>query len=465
MAAGGAVQTEAQRIGALEKWRTDNLNPWRVTVDESINGVGRWRGGINSWQSETEGWKNKHNGILEALPEFENQVRDWKTSAESWQTDMNTWRNKHTDILDELPKFERDVKNSLHSLTTSGTDHSAQLRQFGQFASEISPRVANLESWKGKTDSQIDTLFQTKLNVATYKTARDELEEWKKLADMKLDTLYKSTANVEIYNANKNKWTKELNAISGKTDALAESYAAAIPPMKNRLESLEGRTKDLEARVTKHDDKIKGFEGGFTKLGLRIDDQGKKMGEGFGKIERILEGLGCESEKRPHRSLSKYQSNSNSPGGINVANYGQLSVPHAPNCTYITNSFNSNFNTSIRCPCQTIFQPEPGPPAVIPYNAYAADPLPLGPFIPRSFELFSRLPGRGSERNKRSSWSGESEGSYAHNHTPGFTLNLDRTSGGGLFSKPKKEQMSIVFGKGGAAGETGRRKHRGMNSW
>ena len=151
------------------------------------------------------------------------------------------WKVKHNDILGGLPEFEKDVKNSLHSLTTSDRDHSVQLHGFDQFANTISPRVTDLERWKGSTNSNLETLFKNKLSVSSYHHATEELEDWKKGADTKFDSIFQNTVNVQVYEENKSKLTKELKALSGKTDALTEMYAVTIRPMQNRLVEIGSR--------------------------------------------------------------------------------------------------------------------------------------------------------------------------------------------------------------------------------
>ena len=415
-------------------------------------------------------WKVKHDNALEELP--------------GWKTEINTWRNKHSDVLDRLPAFETDTNNSLSSLTATASHHSSQLRGFAGFANTMTPRLSSLESWKGNTNSHLNTLFKDKLSISTYKTATDELEEWKKGAETKLANLNKNAVNVQIYNDNNNRLTNELTAISGKTDWLKDSYNAAIPPIQNHLTDLEGRTKDLETRVTGHDGKIKGFEGEFTKLGTRIEDQGKQMVDGFCRIETKLKELTDRPKlPKPKRdlSLTKYQSNHNSPGGINVANCGQLSVQHAPNCVHLSDNFNPS-----NCPCQTqirtIYPPcKPSQPwipngiGLLPYHEEGYDTYFWGrrgllPILgggdagfggPRGYFGY----GSGKEkRTRQSSLSDLGEESRVQNHTPSFTLNLGRTSGGGLFSKPRKEEMQIELGSGGGYAGSGRRRFRDRES-
>jgi hypothetical protein len=481
-----ADQTEAQRIEALEGWKVSDIDPWK-------NELVDWKAGVDKHEDEVDDWKGRADRLQEKADGWQRSTDKWKVGVNTWQAQTERWKVKHNDILDGLPGFEKDVKNSLHSLTTSDRDHSMQLHGFDQFANTISPRVTNLERWKGDTDSNLESLFKNTLSVSSYKTATEELEEWKKGADTKFDSIFKNTVNAQVYNENKNKLTNELKAMSGKTDALTEMYAVSIRPMQNRLNDLEGRSKSLEMRFTDHDCKITGFEKEFgdvrqeikvshTQLGDQIIGHNNKVDKSFRKLENMLakidvhgwNGLQSLPEKSQTKSPtngsgdsgsdgesrigvdSRNQASKSSPGGINVSNFGEMSLQHAPTCIRFNDSFNSS--NSIYCSCMTQYQTLfPGLGGRCLRGLVGWGGLRSGPVPCPCYE-------RPSESQYRRRYCDSGESSSIYNHTPSFRLSLGRTSGGGLFSKPKHEDMSIELGSGSGRAESGRSKRREKDS-
>lgn len=398
---------------------------------------------------------------------------------------LNTWRADANDAagLNGLADWRDMANRSLLRCHDSRTETRRRLNDLERHKGEDVSRLEVLEKWK-----------------------TEDFNLWRKSTETRIEDLMENKLCTTAWNNDRNKLDSQLNKLAAATEKIATAHSKHAEDTDHRFDALQNKTSQLEARVSGHDEKIKAFDGELSKvrseikksnkeLGDRIDGQGTEMKKEFKNIGDMLETLrstkprggnirtsttvpggggdGPDGSPEPgkgpdDRTLTKYQSNYESPGGINVANYGQLSVQHTPKCTRFMDSFNSSY--SIKCPCQiqSIFPPqsnEAGPWCTTP----GICPLRRGSW--EDIEGIIWSPGRGllpaphhqssrSYERRREKRSETREGSSNYNHTPSFILNLGRTSGGGLFSKPKREDMSIALGSGGGGGVSGRRKHK-----
>jgi hypothetical protein len=253
--------------------------------------------------------------------------------------------------------------------------------------------------------------------------------------------------------------------------------------IEGELITLATRIAALDTRVSGHDGKIKAYDERFDKidkdikgcksdLGTQIEDTSKQLEE---KVLKAIEAIKTNSpdsgsSKAPPATeppsngwidepagLVPYSSNYQSPGGINITNWGPLSIQRASDFRHLS-SLSGHENGS----------PYTGSSGCVSRNGTGFHAA--GCTGGSSCDLVwsqSRLlppiwPGPSSaERRIRNS--GYEEGSSNYNYTPHVTLNVER-SGGGLFGGPKREQMQLQMGGGGGGGGSGGRKHRSRSN-
>ena len=342
-----------------------------------------------------------------------------------------------------------------YNVRTRLNNHEGQISNHAAALNRLVPQVTTIDGWKTATSTWKDGIDTWKTDTATWK---DNLDSWKtgtiqpfmttteaRLTDLKTNKLATS-----VYEANKEKLDDRLENITGNLQRLTEfslSCSKELTQIMCRLTALESRADDADTKVSKHDGKLdahdadivnvrKEIKDGNKSLGDRIEEHDKNMNKGFKRLVELINkqqngpqpdgsGSGAEDSADSTSPLCNYKS----PGGINVANHGKLSF-HAPDCARrldpsLYHGGNSTGPFFRLCPCQGLYGiPGPGYPPPIVYQS-------------PSFARRSQSDSRSAEENSN------------YNYTPNFMLELGRTSGGGLFSKPRKETLQIELGRGG----------------
>jgi predicted nuclease with TOPRIM domain len=450
--------------------------------------------------ADLEGWKNRWN---EELRQLSGSRRDTNNRLQ----ELFVFRNEHEEHANDLHRLKDDYGVRVGGLENWKKDADAEYKKFkNMFKAKLdAPDFNNFRAGVFTQFDKYDSTLKEKVDVSDYKTDKNVLSSWQDGATKsfgRIDSWMKDMPSGQEYVADKKKNDDAIAQLAESTKALNDAHKGLenkTNPLFSRLNTLESRANDLEKRVCGHDGKFKDFDGAFTELGNRITKQGRKMDEGFrtileeirtgqeetrtgittkaapgipiaiatpivaaegrnGGADREIGGDGRKGLKGGDRGLTKYQSNYESPGGINVANYGQLSVQHAPDCTRFSNSSrndNSNNQYVGYCPCQPLFAP---PDLYGCYGGRSGGWNGLGPCIRPPIRIWDPSEGR-YERRRRDD-SDLQEGVSNFNITPNITLGFSRQGGGGLFSKGKRENLFFELGNRGG----GKRKHKPRDS-
>lgn len=376
-----------QRAGLLEYWRFRDVEPWRVLTN---NGIADLR--VNKLA---------------------------KVDYDSDKTQLEDWKKATSLGIEQLEGGKK------------GTDSS--IKKLEDWKTKADPRLKSFEDWKTKTDPRLTALEDKTTKCDTWRTS----------TDAQIKDLEKTKMSFHAYNTDRNKIIDGMSSFSKELANVKGGAAAEISSIKGRLDSLEGKATDIEGRISGHDKKFKTYDDEFIKVrkevkdgndklgkrideqGKKIDEQGKKMDDGFKVILDKLNSPGRGKGNGGSQSLTPFLSNNNSPGGINVANYGPL-IP----------SWDRSSPWGL--------SPSPLPGRLLLPAAGTDDYSPI------------------LARRTRSHFDSD-DGSSNYNYTPNITLQLERMTGGGLFSKPKMEGMLMELGRGGGGGESRRRRHRSKN--
>jgi cell fate (sporulation/competence/biofilm development) regulator YmcA (YheA/YmcA/DUF963 family) len=387
-----------------------------------------------------------NNPNQRTLPQIEGELNGLAgqvTSLGTWRTITNTTiqdlsRNKFA--TQDYDRYKQRVDGELERLGNLKTmDYSSDLNS-------INDLLQGLVAWKDKGYVDYAKKVDSRLG---------ELESWKTgtrnpymtQTDTRIKDLEANRPTIDDFATNQRKVDERLNSLSRFAET-SLPLLDQVPSMSGRLSALEGKTTGLESKVSEHDDKLKKVDKQLVNVSKEIRKNHGKVGNELRIIKELIQreilGPNPACPIIDNRSLAPYLSNNQSPNGINVANYGQLSFHHAPDCTRRFNPPYESLSSPgiIYCPCQPLLAPSYGAPRL------------LSAIMPASSFELSFLESRSSR------YSGSREGSSNFNFTPNITLGLERTSGGGPFSKQKTEGLSFEIGRGGGRGKNSRRKHR-----
>ena len=366
----------------------------------------------------------------------------WRTSADTRLEDLT--KNKVT-----LDEYKKDKKE--YDIWKTSTDTSLE----DLLKTKIT--VDNFESDQKK----LKDLLMKRVSVDDYEKDKKEYDTWKTSTDTRIGGLLKNKVSVTDFKSDQDKVNNRIRSVRADLQEfkdVAVPHLTDISGMSYRMKKLEGRAAKLEERVDGHDGRFKTYDAEFDKVRKEIQKGNEELGNQGKTLEKISAKLDREQNTGRWQGPSNgsagssfapyvfnpYVRNDRSPGSISVANYGTLI--HATNCPHRHHD-DTHYPYVFECSCKSLLGFSYGTP-----KARLLPALLPAPREPPSYE-------RRTRRNSDSR-----HGNSNFNFTPYVRLGLERSTSGGLFSKPKMEAISFDLGRGGGGGVSGRSKHRSGSS-